>query len=71
VSLAQLAILLLTGGAAWALGEPGEAGRWGYLLALAGQPFWVWECCRARQWGMLAVSLWFTVSWARGAVNHW
>ncbi|MBU1001896.1 MAG: hypothetical protein KKE73_05190 [Proteobacteria bacterium] len=38
----------------------------GCILGLAAQPFWIRETYRARQWGMFALSLWYTFAWSNG-----
>lgn len=38
----------------------------GCALGLAAQPFWIRETYRARQWGMFALSLWYTLAWGNG-----
>lgn len=65
----QAAILILgaLGAALVAWGD--ESARWGFIVSLAGQPFWLRATWRARQWGMLALSIWFTGVWAFGAVR--
>ena len=69
--LDQLGIFILGGAAVWFVGGTGEAQFWGYVLGLASQPFWARCAWRARQWGVLALTAWYTLSWARGAWLHW
>lgn len=67
----QLAILTLgaTGAAGIALG--GRLERWGFLAALAGQPFWIVETWTAGQWGMYLLACWYTCAWGYGAWRCW
>jgi hypothetical protein len=44
--------------------------RYGFVAGLLGQPFWMYETFTKEQWGMLFVSLWFTVSHIRGIKNN-
>ncbi len=48
--------------AARGLGHPG---------GLCGQPFWVVSTWRARQWGMLALSLAYALVWGGGVWRFW
>lgn len=67
----QAAILILgaLGGALYVLG--GRFAAAGALVILLGQPCWIIETWRKRQWGMLALSLWWTGVWALGAWKQW
>lgn len=40
--------------------------RWGSLVGLVGQPFWIYVTWRAQAWGIVAVSLWFAICYGRG-----
>lgn len=40
--------------------------RWAPVFGLMGQPFWFWAAWSAEQWGILALCVLYTVSWARG-----
>jgi len=45
--------------------------KWGYLLGLAGQPFWVWSSYAAGQWGILILSVLYFFAWGEGVWNFW
>lgn len=69
--IVQAAIFVLSGAAIWLVGGVSvTAKRWGYLLGLAGQPFWAYSAWRGEQWGILLLTAWYTVAWARGLKNH-
>lgn len=68
--IAQTAILILSAVAIWLLSCK-EAGRWGWIVGLAAQPFWLYETFHAAQWGMFANSIAVTGIYARGLRNHW
>lgn len=68
--LAQLAILALSPIAIYLLAEPGPAARWGFVVGLCSQPFWIYATAKARQLGMFAISLLYLAIWIRGIVNH-
>lgn len=40
--------------------------RWAPVFGLAGQPFWFWSAWSAEQYGILALCVLYTASWARG-----
>ena len=45
--------------------------RWGYLLALLSEVFWIWTCVKHQQWFILASVLVYTFIWGRGFWVHW
>jgi hypothetical protein len=69
-ALAQLAIAILSPIAILLLAEAGPIARWGFVVGLCSQPFWIYATAKARQLGMLAISLLYLVIWIRGIVNH-
>ena len=68
--IAQSAILILSAISIWLLSCRG-AGRWGWIVGLCAQPFWLYETLIAGQWGMFANALVFTAIYVRGLANHW
>jgi hypothetical protein len=44
--------------------------RYGFVVGLCGQPFWIYASLQAEQWGIFAVSLWFAFSYIRGIKNN-
>lgn len=45
--------------------------RYACLFGLAGQPFWMYATLTAQQWGMFALTLFYTYAWGKGVRNHW
>ncbi|CAB3783170.1 hypothetical protein LMG28688_01593 [Paraburkholderia caffeinitolerans] len=45
--------------------------RYACLCGLAAQPFWFYASWTAGQWGIFALSIVYTLAWARGLVTHW
>lgn len=45
--------------------------RWAPAFGLASQPFWLYETASHEMWGMLLVSVAYTVVWGMGAVGTW
>lgn len=69
--IAQSAILILSAAAMWLVSGHGRHARYGWALGLASQPFWVYATFTAEQWGMFALSIFYTATWWRGLRNHW
>lgn len=68
----QALILILGGAAVWLAASPeARRRRWGYLLGLASQPFWLLESAGRGQWGIFILSCWYAWAWARGLITHW
>ena len=62
----QGAILVLSLAAVYLLTSPNEYARWGHVVGLASQPFWLAATWRARQWGMLVLAIAYSGLWLRG-----
>lgn len=64
------AIIFVTGAIGAALLARGgrSAELWGYAILLCGQPLWIIETLRVRQWGMLALAMYYTAIYAAGAL---
>lgn len=45
--------------------------RWGCIFGLIGQPFWMWSAWSAQQWGILALTFFYTAAWVRGIRTNW
>ena len=69
-NLAQLAIAILSPAAIYLLAEPGQIARYGFVVGLCSQPFWIYATAKARQLGMFAISLVYLAIWIRGIANH-
>lgn len=69
--MTQFALLILSAAAIWLISGRGPWVRWGWACGLASQPLWLWETWHAEQWGMVALSVFYTWSWGRGLANHW
>jgi hypothetical protein len=68
----QLAIALTGGIAIWLVNDRRESWRrYACLFGFAGQPFWIHATYTAGSYGMLALTLLYTVAWARGVWTNW
>lgn len=54
----------------WFVGRLEKWSRWGYVFGLIGQPAFLYTSIAHEQWGVVAVCLWYTYSWAQGINNH-
>ena len=45
--------------------------KYACVFGLLGQPFWFYAAYHAEQWGIFAVCVLYTLSWAKGFYNHW
>ena len=66
----QIGIVFTGCSAAWLVSRREQWKKWGYLLGLCGQPFWVWTSINNEQWGILALSVWYTYAWGQGVWNY-
>ena len=67
--ICQICITLFGCSAAWLVGRKEDWRKWGFVLGLASQPFWMWTAIAHEQWGILALSVWYTYAWAQGVRN--
>ena len=66
----QFFIVVLTLPGMWLITSVGPEARWGYVMLLAAQPFWLLSNWRSRQMGMFAIAIVFAALWLRGIFNH-
>lgn len=66
----QIAIAATGIAAALMIATTGPLHRWGYVVAMVGQPLWFVASWRARQPGFFILSIFYTGAWAQGIVNR-
>lgn len=72
MDIVQAAILILSGAAIWLVGRRNiRVRRWGYVIGLISQPFWLYSSWKAGQWGIFALSAWYVWAWLNGIYQHW
>lgn len=70
--VSQAIVLILSGSGAYLVGSNrATVRRWGFGLALLAQPIWLWSTFNPQQWGLFALSVCFTIAWARGLRKTW
>lgn len=62
----QVAIAILSLLAIAMISSTGGFHRWGFVVGLASQPLWIHATWRARQWGMLLLSIGYVGVWISG-----
>lgn len=68
----QIAIVITGIAAVWCSQDRKPAIRkYACLFGLAGQPFWFYTSYQAAQWGIFALSLFYTFAWAKGLYVFW
>lgn len=71
-TISQAGIFVFGCSAIWFVGRKDlKTRRWGYVLGMLGQPFWFMATIPTKQWGMVAVSVWYAYAWGQGLYNHW
>jgi hypothetical protein len=69
--ISQIAIMIFGASAIWFVSRTEKWKRWGYILGLCGQPFWIYTTIQNEQWGILIMTLVYAYSWAQGIWNYW
>lgn len=41
------------------------------LIGLIGQPFWLYETHRKKQWGIFLLSVFYCAAWFRTVIAYW
>lgn len=65
----QILIVALTAPGMWLAGGSPEQAKWGFVVLLAGQPFWLLATWRSRQLGIFLIAVIYTALWARAVFN--
>jgi hypothetical protein len=71
VMILQIGIMLFGASAIWLVGRKESWKRWGYILGMCGQPFWIISSIQNEQWGILIMTLVYAYSWGQGIWNYW
>lgn len=45
--------------------------RWAPIIGLVAQPFWLYACWKAEQWGIFGLAFIYTAGWVRGIRTYW
>ena len=44
--------------------------KWGYVVGLLSQPFWLLSSYKSRQTGIFCLSIFYTYAWIAGIINN-
>lgn len=45
--------------------------KWACIFGLTAQPFWYYVSFVGEQWGIFAMSFFYTFAWGRGLLTYW
>ena len=45
--------------------------RWACIFGICAQPFWFYATWKAGQWGIMALTVVYSIGWLRGVWNYW
>ena len=62
----QFVIAVLSITAMLMIATTGPVHKWGFVVGLVSQPFWILATWRARQWGMFGLSVIYVFVWIFG-----
>lgn len=71
MNFSQIMLFVCGCSAIWLVARKEDWKRWGYIVGLCGQPFWFYTTITSEQWGMFALTLFYTYSWGMGIYNYW
>lgn len=64
-------MLFISGGAIWFMTRKEHWKRWGYIIGICGQPFWLYTSINSKQWGIIILTIFYTYSFAQGIYFYW
>lgn len=69
--ICQICIVLFGIPAIWFVSRIEPWKKWGYIIGICGQPFWVYTAYTHEQWGIFLLALGYTYSWGQGIYYYW
>jgi hypothetical protein len=70
-TICQICIVLFGCSSIWLIGRKEKWKRWGYIIGIFSQPFWIITTIHNKQWGVLLLSIWYSYAWIQGIYNYW
>ena len=67
----QIMLVTLGPTVIWFLAQKKPWMRWGYILGLCSEPFWLGTSIINRQWGLFILTIVYTVCYCIGVYNYW
>lgn len=68
--LSQLMILLCGASSVHLVARKDKWKKYGYVVGLTAQPFWLYTTYMAEQWGIFILSFWYAYNWGLGIYNY-
>jgi len=69
-SIIQMIILITSAASIWFIGRKEHWSKWGYVIGIVSQPFWLYTTYQNSQWGLFALSIFYLYSWGMGVYNN-
>ena len=69
--ISQFVIPILSCAGVYFVTKKDRTRKYGYVFGLCSQPFWIYTTAYNHQWGLFALSLFYTYRWIHGIVTHW
>ena len=72
IDFIQVGLLLFGAAAIYLVGleSTNPYQKWGYVVGLISQPFWLLSSFKAKQFGIFYLSIFYTYAWIIGIINH-
>lgn len=68
----QIAIFVTGISAIWlSQDQRTRARKYACIFGLAGQPFWFYSSFQSSQWGIMVLSVFYTIAWGKGFYLYW
>lgn len=68
--LVQVAIVLFSALGIWFINQDRPWAKWGNVLGLIAQPFWLVTTYQNEQWGMFLLTVFYIYCWCQGIYNN-
>lgn len=70
-NIIQIALFILSAAAIYFVTTKNKYTKWGHVIGLAAQPLWFYTTITNEQWGLLALTVFYTLNWIKGIKNYW
>jgi hypothetical protein len=70
MTISQVFIFILGASSIYLVGRNDKISKYGFIIGLMSQPFWLYSTSMDKNWGMFALCLVYTFSWINGIYNH-
>lgn len=69
--LCQIAIVVFGLPAIWLANRMESWKKWGCIVGMLGQPFWIYTTIVNKQYGMLFLTFCYVYAWGQGIYYYW